>query len=622
MIKGKLSAIYPKEMIKEKSAIYPKEMSKIRLSTFFQKEISKVELYSLQKYQLQKNKPISISSFQYSKLNFQTKPQTTLPTYLSISQSQTTILTYLSLSQSQATRLTSLSSPQYPYLTPSPPSSNSTTSIPSPPSSNSTTPTPSSKHSHQPLSAFSLIELSIVIIVLGLLTVGVMGGAGMVKTARVNNILLEYKKIKTGINSFLLYRNRLPGDTNRDDLIENEVIANGASISESLYFWKELLEEDLIGDLRYNPSDNLTNNIIVGTTIPSSRYDKNIGWHMMYLNDEKTNVLVLSGFDNGKMVDAKASHTVDIKMDDGNPLDGKVYIGNNNDEHNCVVGEEYSEGNNEEQCVIIFSDNVVSNVVNIERGIEELASSGVEVFNYTGSSQRFVVPVGVKEIKIEVWGASASVTSWGGRGGYTHGNYTMSDTRTLYIYVGKKGTDSNGGKNFNGGKGYAGDATDVRISSNSLTCDSSTDPRLIVAGGSGCCGSNPCYGGGGNNPGGGGNGDVENLLLDGSPVGSGFPQGGKLSSGGAGINTGDSSKVSWGTCGNGGFGKDYVGGGSGWYGGGGGKEGTGSGGGSGYCNTSKLSGCNGSSGVRYGDGVARICWGDRIGECNGNQTGI
>jgi hypothetical protein len=95
-----------------------------------------------------------LSVLQESNLNSLVKLQTTISSYLSISQLQTTIITLLF--QPQTTCLTSLFSPQHHYLTPLSPSSNSTTS------------TSLSKHSHQLLSAFSLIELSIVIIILNL----------------------------------------------------------------------------------------------------------------------------------------------------------------------------------------------------------------------------------------------------------------------------------------------------------------------------------------------------------------------------------------------------------------------------------------------------------------------
>jgi hypothetical protein len=88
-------------------------------------------------------------------------------------------------------------------------------------------------------------------------------------------------------------------------------------------------------------SDN--NKIIVGTTIPSSRYDRNIGWHMMYLNDEGSNGLILAKFDDsGNPVDslsANASKSIDIKMDDGNRMDGYAHALGDNCEYDLEGGE-------------------------------------------------------------------------------------------------------------------------------------------------------------------------------------------------------------------------------------------------------------------------------------------
>jgi hypothetical protein len=639
-----------------------------------------------------------LSVLQESNLNSLVKLQITILTYLSISQLQTTIITLLF--QPQTTCLISLSSSQHHYLTfssfssnltaspPFSPSSNFTTSIPSSPStpsslsSNSTTSTPSSKHSHQLLSAFSLIELSIVIIILGLLAVGVMGGASMIKTSRVNSIMTEYKNIKVAMNSFLLYRSRLPGDVNNDDRIESGVIADGTNISESLYFWRELLEEGLIGDLRYNPpslddgsGSNENKNIIVGTTIPSSRYDRNIGWHMLYLNDERTNALVLSGFNEDKMVDAKTSHIVDIKMDDGNPLGGKVYVDNtDNSVNNCFIdndsgdgdgsggngghggngsggNKKYNDNGDNALCSLIFSDKPLSGIYGDSGGSNSEAdeeNSDFQNFVYSGSPQEFIVPKGVKKIKIEVWGARGDggygkegygygdptndYSAWGtgdeidrgGKGGYSSGILNVEKGEKLYVYVGGTGNTRGGQIGWNGGGGakgegyyHGGGGTDVR-----RTLNNEYQDRIIVAGGGGGApaftndsfkgrkGNADCYGGdGGGEQGGGGDGNwIENICGPGTIKG-------KDEEGGSG---GEGAFVEGGGFGYGSSGWDLVsGGGGGWYGGCANKYG--GGGGSGWIGGVENGHMN--SGVRKkNDGIARICWGDTIEDvCTGTQ---
>ena len=63
-------------------------------------------------------------------------------------------------------------------------------------------------------SAFSLIELSIVLVILGLLVAGVTGGSALVKAAQLRSIITESQQIKTSVKAFYTLYNALPGDYN------------------------------------------------------------------------------------------------------------------------------------------------------------------------------------------------------------------------------------------------------------------------------------------------------------------------------------------------------------------------------------------------------------------------
>ena len=127
-------------------------------------------------------------------------------------------------------------------------------------------------------------------------------------------------------------------------------------------------------------------------------------------------------------------------------------------------------------------------------------------YSYTGAVQTATLKAGTH--KLEVWGAEggngansssgfdSSSGALGGKGGYSYGTLTLSETTKAYIYIGGEGEKitssiTTGGKGgFNGGgsggvsgsmsrSGGGGGASDIRLGTDSLYA------RVIVAGGGG-----------------------------------------------------------------------------------------------------------------------------------------
>jgi hypothetical protein len=242
-----------------------------------------------------------------------------------------------------------------------------------------------------------------------------------------------------------------------------------------------------------------------------------------------------------------------------------------------------------------------------------------------------------------VWGAqggnaaySASVTTYGGRGGYATGTKSLTSGQSLYIYVGGQGEGGgtatqnklNGGFN-GGGFGYNGEnstnrggggggGTDIRITSDTLS------NRILVAGGGGGATHYPAYGPSFPGVGGGSSGGDGAVTTYNSPQYQG--KGGTQSAGGGGGNNGSQGTAgSLGLGGNAGhaYGFSEGGGGGGYYGGGASGTGMGSGGGSGYVGgvlSSTLTAGNatmpnpsgGTMTGNSGNGVARITYDNSV----------
>ena len=67
--------------------------------------------------------------------------------------------------------------------------------------------------------AFSLIELSIVLIIIGLLVAGITGGQSLIESARIRSLFNEFYSYKQSYYSFIALKGRLPGDVNNDGKI-------------------------------------------------------------------------------------------------------------------------------------------------------------------------------------------------------------------------------------------------------------------------------------------------------------------------------------------------------------------------------------------------------------------
>ena len=130
----------------------------------------------------------------------------------------------------------------------------------------------------QKKSAFSLIELSIVLIIIGLLIAGITGGASLIKSSELRSVMGEARGYAVAVNAFYTQFNALPGDygtsvggvTNAlgdaDNTIEyfSSAVPTNGTQSESAAAWIHL---------RYSGTiDNLPATIALveaGTTVPT-----------------------------------------------------------------------------------------------------------------------------------------------------------------------------------------------------------------------------------------------------------------------------------------------------------------------------------------------------------------
>ncbi|MES2962227.1 MAG: prepilin-type N-terminal cleavage/methylation domain-containing protein [Pseudomonadota bacterium] len=142
-------------------------------------------------------------------------------------------------------------------------------------------------------SAFSLIELSIVLIIIGLLIAGVTGGASLIKSSQLRSVMGEARGYAVAVNAFYSQFNGLPGDFptaigstvggDNDGTIEYYAAATLAG-SESSNAWAALRTIGAVDSISLTPviaSTNPTFGATSAANAPSSKI-QSAGWVFDY----------------------------------------------------------------------------------------------------------------------------------------------------------------------------------------------------------------------------------------------------------------------------------------------------------------------------------------------------
>ncbi len=207
---------------------------------------------------------------------------------------------------------------------------------------------------------FTLVELSIVMIIIGLLIGGVLKGQELINNSKVARTIKDLKSFQAAINTFQDSYKSLPGDiTSATTLIPNCTAANNCNdgngnlkigteeldawhyfqnktiASENTQFWKHLAMADLIGGI--NPGANVMD---WGQTFPAGPFgggytvaenvgtgagsdDTSFSGRIIRIHDCPVNCNELEG-PNATVLSTNAAASIDRKMDDGSPLTGIV----------------------------------------------------------------------------------------------------------------------------------------------------------------------------------------------------------------------------------------------------------------------------------------------------------
>jgi len=167
------------------------------------------------------------------------------------------------------------------------------------------------KPSNKKKSAFSLIELSIVLIIIGLLVAGVTGGASLIKSSELRSVITEARSWSIAVNGFYNQFNALPGDFGTvlgsssvgdgDGTIEFATgpgtIANG-TYYEGRNAWIQLKAAGILdSNVLSLATAIVASNTAVssfGANLPASKI-RSSGWDFEYNSSTSQNTVVLTG---------------------------------------------------------------------------------------------------------------------------------------------------------------------------------------------------------------------------------------------------------------------------------------------------------------------------------------
>jgi prepilin-type N-terminal cleavage/methylation domain-containing protein len=198
---------------------------------------------------------------------------------------------------------------------------------------------------NEKIRGFTLVELSIVIIIIGFLIAGISAGTSLIQQAKLNALIREFGTYGSAVLEFQSIYGYLPGDLpNATSYWPNGNTANGdgdgtigyASNSnspfEDTYAWNQLslaglIKGSYIGGLqgvRYT----------AGVNVPISAYGSNTGYELSEnstFNNPVSNTMLEVGayrasgglYDNAAIMPVDA-YAIDNKMDDGNPQYGII----------------------------------------------------------------------------------------------------------------------------------------------------------------------------------------------------------------------------------------------------------------------------------------------------------
>jgi prepilin-type N-terminal cleavage/methylation domain-containing protein len=219
-------------------------------------------------------------------------------------------------------------------------------------------------------SGFSLVELSMALLIMGVIIGGVLKGQDLLESARLKSLTSQVNEYRVALTLFQDRYDALPGDYAQasdyidaslsngkgNGFIEGSGLAASGAGHEALSFWAHLAAANLMSSSKISPGKKARfghgapkAKIGGGFTVQYNTFKE--GYHWFVLGEESG----ASG--QGAGLTPLQAMTIDQKGDSGQPLDGKIRAkdGVNVTAGSCVTAQgAYNAKNKNKACVLYF----------------------------------------------------------------------------------------------------------------------------------------------------------------------------------------------------------------------------------------------------------------------------
>lgn len=224
---------------------------------------------------------------------------------------------------------------------------------------------------------FTLIEMSVMLVIIGLLVGGILIGQGMIHQSEIRKTLTEVNQFRTSINAFVTQYNGLPGDfkeaeafwgsasavngTQSGDGDKRVEFLNANNVYEGYRAWQHLSRAQLVPGPY---SGTVTTGVALpGLDLPRSELTGGYGLESDALGMEGQLVVLLGTplassttlLMEGSLRPEDA-YDIDLKVDDGIPEKGVLRgrEGENNAVTDCVSAGKYNLAFTQKACFVGF----------------------------------------------------------------------------------------------------------------------------------------------------------------------------------------------------------------------------------------------------------------------------